>query len=71
MGDQLYVNGKVFTGEGENQFASAFRITDGAFSWVGDSSDAASKDAVDLRGQTMLPGFLDVHTHPAIMSTPD
>ena len=41
MGGELYVNGKVFTGEGETHFASAFRITDGAFSWVGDSSDVA------------------------------
>ena len=43
MGDQLYANGKVFTGEGETHFASAFRITDGAFSWVGDSSDVAGE----------------------------
>jgi hypothetical protein len=35
MANQLYVNGKVFTGEGETQFASAFRTTDGVFSWVG------------------------------------
>jgi predicted amidohydrolase YtcJ len=69
MADQLYVNGKVFTGEGENQFASAFRVTDGLFSWVGDSSETAGEDAVDLQGQTVLPGFLDVHTHPAFMST--
>jgi predicted amidohydrolase YtcJ len=69
VGDQLYVNGKVFTGEGETQFASAFRITDGAFSWVGDSSDVAGEDVVDLRGRTVLPGFLDLHTHPASMST--
>ena len=68
VGGELYVNGKVFTGEGETHFASAFRITDGAFSWVGDSSDVAGGDAVDLRGRTVLPGFLDVHTHPAFMS---
>ena len=68
MGNQLYANGKVFTGEGENHFASALRITDGAFSWIGDSSDVAGEDAIDLRGRTVLPGFLDLHTHPAIMS---
>jgi predicted amidohydrolase YtcJ len=68
VGGELYVNGKVFTGEDETHFASAFRIIDGAFSWVGDSSDVAGEDAVDLRGRTVLPGFLDVHTHPAFMS---
>jgi predicted amidohydrolase YtcJ len=69
MGDQLYANGKVFTGEGETRFASAFRIADRAFSWVGDSSDVAGEAAIDLGGRTVLPGFLDLHTHPAIMST--
>ena len=69
MSDQLYINGKIFTGQGEDQFASAFRITDGRFSWVGDSPDDVAGNAVDLRGRTVLPGFLDVHTHPAFMST--
>jgi predicted amidohydrolase YtcJ len=58
----------VFTGEAETQFVSAFQVTDGAFSWVGDSLDVAGKDAVDLGGRTVLPGFLDIHTHPAFMS---
>jgi len=68
MASQLYVNGKVFTGRGENDFATAFRITDGVFSWVGDQSDATAEQAVDLEGRTVVPGFLDVHTHPAFMS---
>jgi predicted amidohydrolase YtcJ len=69
VGHQFYVNGKVFTGEGETQFASAFRITDGRFSTVGGASDVAGEGVVDLGGRTVLPGFLDVHTHPAFMST--
>jgi predicted amidohydrolase YtcJ len=69
MTSQLYVNGKVFTGRGEDDFASAFRITDGTFSWVGDQSDVAAEPAADLGGATVLPGFLDVHTHPAFMAT--
>jgi predicted amidohydrolase YtcJ len=69
MGNQLYVNGKIFTGVSETHFASAFVITDGRFSWVGDAPDAAARDAVDLGGRTVLPGFLDIHTHPALMST--
>jgi len=69
MTSQLYVNGKVFIGRGEGDFATAFRITDGAFSWVGDQADVAGHPAVDLQGRTVVPGFLDVHTHPAFMST--
>ena len=69
MTSQLYVNAKVFTGRSEDDFASAFRITDGVFSWVGDRADVAGGPAVDLQGSTVVPGFLDVHTHPAFMST--
>ena len=69
MISQLYVNGKVFTGRSEDDFASAFRITDGVFSWVGDQSDVAAERPIDLGGATVVPGFLDVHTHPAYMAT--
>ncbi len=62
MTSQLYVNGKVFTGRGEDDFASAFRITDGVFSWVGDQRDVAAETSVDLGGRVVVPGFLDVHT---------
>ena len=69
MTSQLYINGEVFTGRGEDDFATAFRITDGVFSWVGDGAEVAGQQAVDLQGRTVVPGFLDVHTHPAFMAT--
>ena len=59
----------MFTGRGEDDFATAFRITDGVFSWVGDRADVADESAVDLQGRTVVPGFLDVHSHPAFMAT--
>jgi predicted amidohydrolase YtcJ len=72
MPDQLFVNGKVFTGRGEDDFVTAFRITEGTFSWVGKHSDLDPIDAataIDLRGRTVIPGLLDVHTHPAFLAT--
>ena len=62
MASQLHINGKVFTGRGEDDFVTAFRITDDVFSWVGDRADVAGERAVDLQGRTVVPGFLDVHT---------
>jgi hypothetical protein len=65
----LFVNGKVFTGRGEDDFADSFRIEDGVFTEVGDGLQPAMAEAVvDLGGGTVLPGLLDVHTHPAMMS---
>ena len=72
----VFVNGRVFTGAGEDAFATAFRIRDGRFSRVGslddvstaDVSDADRAAAVDLDGRTVVPGLLDVHTHPAMMA---
>jgi predicted amidohydrolase YtcJ len=69
MTSRLFVNGKVFTGRGEDDFATAFRITDGLFSWVGEQSEVAGEPSFDLGGRTVVPGFLDVHTHPAFMAT--
>ncbi len=68
MTSKLFVNGKVFTGRGEDDFVTAFRITDRVFSWVGDRADVADESAVDLQGRTVVPGFLDVHSHPAFMA---
>lgn len=65
---QVFTNAKVFTGAGEDAFASAFRITDGVFDWVGDAADVSGADAVDLGGRTVLPGLIDSHTHPALMA---
>lgn len=65
---QLFTNARVFTGTDETGFASAFRIVDGRFDWVGEASAVAGEPAVDLGGRTVLPGLIDSHTHPALMA---
>lgn len=72
MGATTFSNGQVFTGQGEDDFASAFTITDGVFTWVGSSSDLSESERaapVDLGGAVVTPGFLDVHTHPVFTAT--
>ncbi len=68
MTTTTFINARVFTGESETAFASAFRIVDGIVDWVGDASDVTAADAVDLGGRTVLPGLLDSHTHPALLA---
>ena len=62
--EQTFTNGKVFTGRGASDFATAFTVRDGAFTWVGDSNDIDTAGAIDLEGRTVVPGLLDVHCHP-------
>ena len=67
----LFTNAKVFTGRSETEFAAAFTVTNGQVSWVGSDADAQQQSAdqrVDLQGKTVVPGFIDVHTHPTFLS---
>lgn len=64
----LFTNALVVTGRDEHDRASAFRVEDGVVTWVGDDA-AAGEPSVDLGGRTVLPGLLDMHTHPAVMAT--
>lgn len=67
-GSQLFTNATVFTGEGADAFASAFRIVDGRFAWVGDEADVQGEGSIDLGGRTVVPGLIDSHTHPALIA---
>lgn len=80
MSDRLFVNGKVFTASGEDDFVTAFRVTDGTFSWVGGRLDEAGRpveqpvdspqaEVIDLEGQVVVPGLLDVHAHPTYVAS--
>jgi len=65
----MYYNGDILTMEGDSaQYAKAVVVKDGKILFVG-SKDEAMKAAgeghqmIDLKGQTMLPGFIDAHGH--------
>ena len=63
-----FVNGKIFTARDEEEFATAFTVEGGTFGWVGDAGEVDRAGAVDLGGRTVLPGFVDVHTHPPLVA---
>jgi predicted amidohydrolase YtcJ len=66
--EQTFVNGKIFTGRSEHDFVSTFKVADGRITWTGDASDVADAEAIDLAGKTVLPGFIDIHTHPSYVA---
>jgi predicted amidohydrolase YtcJ len=67
MPTQLYSNARVFTAA-QRRDAEAIVVDDGLIAYVGDertarriAGDGATE--VDLRGATVLPGFVDGHAH--------
>jgi predicted amidohydrolase YtcJ len=65
----MYYNGDIITMEGDTAaYAEAVVVKEGKIAFVG-SKDEAMKAAgdnhtmVDLQGKTMLPGFIDAHSH--------
>lgn len=67
MSQTLYFNGTILTMD-EPLFAESVLTEDGKILSVGnlkDLQDAADEDVTyfDLQGQTMLPAFLDAHSH--------
>jgi predicted amidohydrolase YtcJ len=66
--ERVFCNAKIFTAEPERPYADAVAIRNGKIVAVGNCEDvkkAAGNKAelVDLHGQSLLPGFIDSHTH--------
>ncbi len=66
--DIVFINGDILTMDGENSVNEALVIKKGRIVFVGSNEDAEDyKDnnisIVDLKGKTMLPGFVDGHSH--------
>jgi len=72
--DTIYFGGPILTMEGDSaQYTEALAVKDGKILFVGEKDGALALQAdrtrmVDLKGRTMLPGFIDAHGH---VCTPD
>ncbi|MGI9327557.1 MAG: amidohydrolase [Pseudomonadales bacterium] len=63
--DILYFNGTIITADAKFSVANSLAVTGERIVAVGDDQTRAlrPKQTVDLQGATMLPGFIDTHTH--------
>lgn len=71
LADQIYHNGTVITMEGEADKATSVAVKNGKILAVSETSliDQHKGDAtevIDLQGKTLLPGFIDAHSHIAM-----
>ena len=65
---EIFVNGHVLTMDASGTIAEAVSVRDGRIEAIGRSEallEAADEQTlvVDLRGRTLMPGFVDAHGH--------
>ncbi len=68
--DLIVVNGNVLTQDDAMPTSEAFAVKDGRFVAVGASDDVRNLAApgtqfIDAAGATVVPGFIDAHSHPS------
>ncbi len=62
--DNIYFNGKIWTGDTTNPSASVIAIKGNQIVYVGnDISFVNGETKIDLGGKMLTPGFIDNHTH--------
>lgn len=60
----IFTNGAVFDGKTFLPAGTDVRVVGNHIVEVGPNLDRAGAGVVDLRGGTLLPGFIDAHVHP-------
>src|SRR5439155_9490655 len=68
--DLIVVNANIYTIEASQPRAEAFAVKNGRFVAVGSTSDVRNlvtgrTPVVDAQRMTIVPGFVDAHSHPS------
>ncbi|MCQ2802951.1 MAG: amidohydrolase family protein, partial [Bacilli bacterium] len=74
---KILINGKIYTEDKSNPWAEAVAIKDNIFVAVGSNKEIiqyakfnfGEYEIVDLKGKTVLPGFIEGHSHPSLISS--
>lgn len=67
--DELYFGGDILTLAGDSPtYVEALTVKDGRITWTGTLAEAEARTGtgtrrIDLDGKTLLPGFIDGHSH--------
>lgn len=65
---ELYTNGSIYSMDRENTVYDSIYLTDGRIAALGSAEELqkqvpAGTEQIDLKGRTVLPGFIDSHMH--------
>lgn len=63
MFDLLFKDARVVDGTGAPWFQADVAVEDGRIVRIGSISDATARRTVDVAGNVLAPGFVDLHTH--------
>ena len=68
MADMILYNGNVLTLDAKDTVAEAIAVESGKIAAVGASERifplaGEATNRIDVRGKTVIPGFIDAHTH--------
>src|SRR5579872_6763780 len=63
MFDVLLKGGRVLDGAGNSDYPADVALRDGKIASLGGLGNADAAQIVDVRGLTIAPGFIDVHSH--------
>lgn len=67
--ETIYINGNIITLDSENSIASRMHVKDGKIFSIGKIKEYPKEiKVIDLKGATILPGFIDSHSHVALSS---
>ncbi|MCM3869505.1 MAG: amidohydrolase family protein, partial [Pyrinomonadaceae bacterium] len=61
--DLIVTNARIVDGSGNPWFRADVGIKDGRITRVGKIDPAQAEKTIDVKGQIVAPGFIDVHTH--------
>jgi N-acyl-D-amino-acid deacylase len=70
--DVLLRNGRVVDGSGAPAYAASVAVRDGKIAEIGQLEGAQAEREIDLGGDVIAPGFIDIHSHcDFILPLPD
>ncbi len=61
--DLIFRNGQVVDGSGAAAYLADVGVAGGRIAAVADLSQASARRVLDIAGQVIAPGFIDMHTH--------